>query len=90
MDTRRKIELCLFHWCVRVMCFCSSVIQCNFHVSPSWSHPSSSGSSRLSFSPSLHGAPLKEMMPLPDMVTDRLPWLSYHSADAVHSKGTVL
>ncbi|XP_036207056.1 uncharacterized protein LOC118676752 [Myotis myotis] len=22
--------------------------------------------------------------------TDRLPWLSYHSADAVHSKGTVL
>lgn len=25
-----------------------------------------------------------------DMVTDRLPWLSYHSADAVHSKGTVL
>ncbi|EPY83707.1 hypothetical protein CB1_000538005 [Camelus ferus] len=25
-----------------------------------------------------------------DMVTDRLPWLSYHSADAVHSKGDVV
>ncbi|XP_040613389.1 uncharacterized protein LOC121144120 [Mesocricetus auratus] len=35
-------------------------------------------------------APLEGGPPLPDMVTDRLPWLSYHSADAVHSKGTVL
>ncbi|XP_055257370.1 uncharacterized protein LOC129540352 [Moschus berezovskii] len=31
-----------------------------------------------------------ERMLLVDTVTDRLPWLSYHSADAVHSKGTVL
>lgn len=33
---------------------------------------------------------LPERMVLADSVTDRLPWLSYHSADAVHSKGTVL
>lgn len=43
-----------------------------------------------SFSPSLRGAPSKGVTSLTDTVTDRLPWLSYHSADAVHSKGTVL
>lgn len=32
---------------------------------------------------------LEKMSPA-NTVTDRLPWLSYHSADAVHSKGTVL
>ncbi|XP_055443084.1 uncharacterized protein LOC129656458 [Bubalus kerabau] len=31
----------------------------------------------------------ERMLPA-DAETDRLPWLSYHSADAVHSKGTVL
>ena len=31
-----------------------------------------------------------ERTPPARTVTDRLPWLSYHSADAVHSKGTVL
>lgn len=37
-----------------------------------------------------HGpSPPERKLPA-DPVTDRLPWLSYHSADAVHSKGTVL